>query len=75
MFLVSLFTLSPSTKNIGRLNYSLGGYNKEEMMKIDDQTIQQLGKSSILDESGNSIEMSSLWKNQRAILMFIRHFG
>ena len=44
-------------------------------MKIDDQTTQQLGKSSILDESGNSIEMSSLWKDQRAILMFIRHFG
>jgi len=42
---------------------------------IDETDVQQLGEKTILDENGGSIIMSSLWKDQRAVIVFLRHFG
>ncbi len=42
---------------------------------IDETNVQELGEKTILDENGGSIIMSSLWKDQRAVIVFLRHFG
>jgi hypothetical protein len=45
------------------------------MMNMDDQTLQKLGRQIVLDEKGNPEMLSALWKDKRAVLVFIRHFG
>jgi hypothetical protein len=45
------------------------------MMKMDGQTLQKLGRQIVLDEKGNPEMLSALWKDKRAVLVFIRHFG
>ncbi len=34
-----------------------------------------LAKLTVLDEHGTAIELASLWRDQPAVLVFIRHFG
>ncbi len=44
-------------------------------MIISDQTLKQLGRQVVLDENGNPEMLSNLWKDQKTVLVFIRHFG
>lgn len=44
-------------------------------MISDSIDIQQFGKLKVFDESATSIQLSSLWENCTAVLVFIRHFG
>jgi hypothetical protein len=34
-----------------------------------------LAKLTVLDETGKTVELGSLWRDQTIVLMFIRHFG
>jgi len=34
-----------------------------------------LAKLTVLDESGKTIEVGTLWRDQIAVLVFVRHFG
>jgi hypothetical protein len=45
------------------------------MVAIDAKTLKKLGRQAVLDETGNSTVLSTLWKEQRVALIFIRHFG
>jgi hypothetical protein len=38
-------------------------------------TASALGELSVLDRAGEEIPLSSLWKEQTAVLAFVRHFG
>ena len=51
--------------------------NKREgyLMTIDSQTLKKLGLKKVVDEEGQSQQLSSLWKDKRVVLVFIRHFG
>ena len=44
-------------------------------MLLDKQTLQQLGEHTVLDEQKNAVQLSSLWRERKTVLMFIRHFG
>ncbi len=44
-------------------------------MNKDQAMLQQLGQQTVLDENGNALSLSSLWEKQRAVLVFVRHFG
>ncbi len=44
-------------------------------MNFQDRKLEQLGEKEVLDENGESIVVSSLWKEERVVLIFIRHFG
>jgi hypothetical protein len=44
-------------------------------MTIDSQTLKKLGQQKVVGEKGNAKRLSLLWKNKRAALVFIRHFG
>ncbi len=44
-------------------------------MNTDHAMLQQLGQQTVLDENGNAVRLSSLWEEQRAVLVFVRHFG
>jgi len=44
-------------------------------MISDNIDIQQFGKLTVYDDSAASIQLSSLWENGTAVLIFIRHFG
>ncbi|MEM9491695.1 MAG: hypothetical protein AAGC55_21290 [Myxococcota bacterium] len=37
--------------------------------------INSLGSISVLDEHGGQVALTSLWREQPAILVFVRHFG
>ena len=34
-----------------------------------------LGELPVLDRSGAEVPLSSLWQDQTAVLVFVRHFG
>jgi len=42
---------------------------------MDSDTLQKLGQLPVLDESGEAIQLSALWQEQRTVLIFVRHFG
>jgi len=44
-------------------------------MKVEKQLIQELGLLTVLDQNQNAIPLASLWKNQKTVLVFVRHFG
>ena len=44
-------------------------------MKKLDVSIKSLGELTVLDGQGRPVELSSLWKNRTAVLVFVRHFG
>ncbi|GBC60460.1 hypothetical protein DENIS_1413 [Desulfonema ishimotonii] len=44
-------------------------------MKIDQEMLENLGAKSVWDETGESVEMASLWEEQPTVLVFVRHFG
>ncbi len=44
-------------------------------MEKEDRILEKLKGLNVLDENGAAAEMSSLWQNQRTVLVFIRHFG
>lgn len=37
--------------------------------------VNKLGQQKVLNEKGESLALSSLWQDQTAILIFLRHFG
>ncbi len=39
------------------------------------QTIVELGQKTIFDENSNELVLSTLWSDNKVILMFVRHFG
>ena len=34
-----------------------------------------LSQISVLDSSGVAVKLSSLWRSQPAVIVFVRHFG
>lgn len=34
-----------------------------------------LAKLTVLDEAGKVMEVGTLWRDQTAVLVFVRHFG
>jgi len=36
---------------------------------------EALGKLTVLDEQGASVEVASLWRDRTVVLAFVRHFG
>jgi len=44
-------------------------------MSIQEQLIKELGQLTVLDNQQKSIVLASLWKNQKTVLIFVRHFG
>jgi hypothetical protein len=34
-----------------------------------------LATMTVLDESGASVELGTLWRDKPAVLVFVRHFG
>ncbi len=44
-------------------------------MNIEKELIQELGKLTVLDQTQQAIPLGSLWKNQKTVLVFVRHFG
>jgi len=42
---------------------------------MDTKTLQKLGRQKVSDETGNQLKLSTLWKDKRVVLVFIRHFG
>lgn len=44
-------------------------------MNIDSQTLKKLGRQKVVDARGRSKKLSSLWKDKRVVMVFIRHFG
>jgi hypothetical protein len=42
---------------------------------MDAHTFEKLGRQKVSDETGNQIKFSTLWKDKRVVLVFIRHFG
>ena len=47
----------------------------ENIMGFDLSILEELGQMTVLDENRNSLEIGSLWQNQRAAMVFVRHFG
>ena len=41
-------------------------------MQID---IIRFGKQIVFDEDNRPVELGSLWQDQPAVLVFVRHFG
>jgi len=48
---------------------------KRKIMEQDNEMLQQLGQQAVLDESGNPLQLSSLWQEHRTAMVFVRHFG
>ncbi len=44
-------------------------------MAPDNEAVHQLSTLTVLDEKGQSVPLSSLWQQQRTVLLFVRHFG
>lgn len=44
-------------------------------MQKKDISIESLGTLSVLNGNEELVELSSLWKNRTAVLVFVRHFG
>ncbi len=44
-------------------------------MDFQERTLIQLGEKKIFDENGESVALSSLWEEERVVLVFMRHFG
>ena len=36
---------------------------------------QDLGKVIVLDEQGEPVKLSALWRERTAVIVFVRHFG
>lgn len=34
-----------------------------------------LAKMTVLDESGDKVELGTFWRDRTAVLVFLRHFG
>jgi hypothetical protein len=34
-----------------------------------------LAKMTVLDEQGKAVELGTLWRDETAVLVFLRHFG
>jgi len=41
----------------------------------DNNLLHQLGELTVMDENGKSLILSSLWKEKKSVLVFVRHFG
>ena len=44
-------------------------------MKTTQLSLDGIDGLKLLDESGDEAAISSLWRERRAVLVFIRHFG
>jgi len=40
-----------------------------------DSITEELGSLSLFDEYGKNVTMSTMWEQQPAVLVFVRHFG
>jgi len=49
--------------------------NKRENYFLHTEIIQQLGELPVMDENRESVILSSLWKEKKSVLVFVRHFG
>jgi len=44
-------------------------------MQQPDISVESLGELAVLNGQGERVKLSSLWENQTAVLVFVRHFG
>jgi len=44
-------------------------------MNIQQQDIKELGQLSVFDQNNQPVTLNSLWKDQKTVLVFVRHFG
>ncbi len=44
-------------------------------MSNDSISVQQLGKILAYDENKQTTPLATLWKDNTAVLVFVRHFG
>jgi len=44
-------------------------------MDTENEVLQQLGMKTVLDENEDAVQLSSLWQEQRTVMIFVRHFG
>lgn len=44
-------------------------------MDTENKVLQQLGMKTVLDENEDAVQLSSLWQEQRMVMIFVRHFG
>ena len=40
-----------------------------------EKMISHLSQIEVMDETGNPVRISDLWKDKKAAVVFIRHFG
>lgn len=65
----SVFSICKSKEN------SAGYERNRKMTGTDHEMLHELGQQTVLDENGNAARLSSLWEEQRAVLVLVRHFG
>lgn len=62
---------STSPEPHGHASFATGvRYDRSMLSRADD-----LAKMTVLDEAKQSIELGTLWRDQPAVLVFVRHFG
>lgn len=44
-------------------------------MNHNEIKVEELGLIQVYDESGQSVELATLWSKTPAVLVFVRHFG
>ncbi len=38
-------------------------------------SVQEFGSLNVYDDQDEAVKLSSLWQNETAVLVFVRHFG
>ena len=54
------------------MNFSI--YKEDEMVQYE-ISVEQLGSLMAYDEREEAIQLSTLWQEATAVLVFVRHFG
>jgi len=44
-------------------------------MPIEQKVIKELGELNVFDQNQQEIPLGTLWKDQKTVLVFVRHFG
>ncbi|QTA84778.1 Uncharacterized protein dnm_007780 [Desulfonema magnum] len=74
-FQVSSFKFQVSSFKFQVSSFKFQVSQRRKIMNTDDKLLQRLGRQTVLDENENSVSLSSLWKEQKTVLVFVRHFG
>jgi len=44
-------------------------------MTIQQNDIKELGQLTVLDQNNQAVVLNNLWKDEKTVLVFVRHFG